>query len=163
MAEADIQVQIDSEFQGFMSADWLASLVRETLFAEGVSGPTEVGLVVTGQQAVERLNKDYLGEEGPTDVLAFSLTESSDDSPPFLPPPDGVTRLGEVIIAYPQATKQAAEHGHSVERELALLTVHGVLHLLGYDHSEPQEEVAMQTREREILERAFHDSGEAGL
>jgi len=68
-------------------------------------------------------------------------------------PPDGVTRLGEVIISCPQAAVQAREQGHSTERELALLVIHGVLHLLGYDHEESGAEEKMREREKELLEK----------
>ena len=69
----------------------------------------------------------------------------------FPQPPDGVRHLGEVIISYPQAVIQAEEHQHSVKRELAILIIHGVLHLLGYDHETPELEQQMIAREREIL------------
>jgi probable rRNA maturation factor len=79
--------------------------------------------------------------------------KGADDS--FALPPDGVTRLGEVIISYPQAIEQAREQGHSTERELALLIIHGILHLLGYDHEEPEGESEMRKKERELLERCL--------
>jgi len=69
----------------------------------------------------------------------------------FMVPPDGIVHLGEVIISYPQAAIQAEEHGHSVEKEVAVLLIHGVLHLLGYDHAEPDEQRDMQAREADIL------------
>ena len=74
------------------------------------------------------------------------------DSPPFIHPPDGVRHLGEVLISYPQAVAQAKEQGHSPERELALLVIHGILHLLGYDHEEPEQEEKMKQKEKELLE-----------
>jgi probable rRNA maturation factor len=91
----------------------------------------------------------------PTDVLAFHMLPQKGSESSFAVPPDGVTRLGEVIISYPQAVAQAKEQGHSPERELALLIIHGILHLLGCDHEEPQEERNMRERERELLERCF--------
>jgi len=71
--------------------------------------------------------------------------------PPFVIPPDGVLHLGEVIISYPQAVIQAEEHHHSIKREIAILTIHGVLHLLGYEHDKPGLERQMRAREAEIL------------
>jgi probable rRNA maturation factor len=72
-------------------------------------------------------------------------------APPFVAAPDGVSHLGEVIISYPQAVIQAEEHHHPVKKELAILIIHGVLHLLGYDHAEPDQEHRMRAGEAEIL------------
>jgi probable rRNA maturation factor len=69
----------------------------------------------------------------------------------FVVPPDGVHHLGEVIVSCPQAVIQAKEHQHSIKKELAILIIHGVLHLLGYDHEEPEQERQMRGRETEIL------------
>ena len=71
----------------------------------------------------------------------------------FTGPPDGINHLGEVVISYPQAMQQAQEQGHDVKQELAVLIVHGVLHLLGYDHELPDKEQKMKARENEILKR----------
>jgi probable rRNA maturation factor len=79
------------------------------------------------------------------------LPQQSTDSD-FVSPPDNITHLGEVIISYPQAVEQAKEQGHSTEQELALLIIHGILHLLGYDHEKPEEEARMRAREKELLE-----------
>ena len=85
-------------------------------------------------------------------MLAFSAREEiGADLPPFVQPPDGVLHLGEVIISCPQAIMQAEEHQHSVKKEIAILRIHGVLHLLGYEHDEPERERQMRARETEIL------------
>jgi probable rRNA maturation factor len=103
-------------------------------------------VLVTDDQTVRQLNLDYTGEDAPTDVLAFSLTEGEE----FVSP-DGVLRLGEVIISYHTAQRQAAEAGRPVRDEVDHLLVHGILHLLGYDHAEAKEEERMRARERELL------------
>ncbi len=77
--------------------------------------------------------------------------QSSGDLAPFVAPPDGIEHLGEVIISYPQAVIQAEEHRHSVEREIAILIIHGLLHLLGYEHDKPDLEREMRARETEVL------------
>jgi len=130
-------------------------IARQVLKAEGVAHPYEVSLVFTDSETVKQLNRDYRGVDKPTDVLAFYMLPHKGADSPFALPPDGVTRLGEVIISYPQAVVQAKEQRHSPERELALLVIHGILHLLGYDHEEPEEESKMRTREREFLERCL--------
>jgi probable rRNA maturation factor len=130
-------------------------IVRQVLKAEGAAPPYEVSLVFTDSETVKQLNRDYRGVDEPTDVLAFYMLSKKIADSSFALPPDGVTRLGEVIISYPQAVAQAKEQGHSHERELALLVVHGILHLLGYNHEEPEEEREMRARERELLERCL--------
>jgi probable rRNA maturation factor len=146
----EINVLIDEGVPAPFREDWLEDVVRRVLLAEG-SEEAEMGLVVTGAEKVRELNRTYRDTDEPTDVLAFAATEQAPGSPAFVNPPDGVRHLGEVIISYPQAVQQAAEHGHPVEQELALLITHGVLHLLGYDHGEPDAELRMRAREREIL------------
>ena len=155
MSEPIIQIQIDEEYQGLVEADWLASIARQTLELEQIATPAEVSLVITGQDTVRQLNRDYRGLDEPTDVLSFALTETRGRKRKFALPPDGVLRLGDVIISYPQAAAQAAERGDPTDREVALLVVHGVLHLLGYDHMKPDEEKIMQAKERAALERVF--------
>jgi len=151
----EINVLIDEEFEGCLDAGWLQSIAEQALNAEGVSRDAEMGLVVTSQEMIRKLNRSYRGKDRPTDVLAFAMTSLEEkpeaDSPPFITPPDGVLHLGEVIISYPQAVTQAEEHHHSIKRELAILVIHGVLHLLGYDDEHPEPRQRMLDREQEIL------------
>ncbi len=149
-----IGIHVEEEFRGLVDEGWVGRVAQTVLKAEGVAPPYEVSLVFTDSEAVRQLNRDYRGVDEPTDVLAFCmLPQKGDDS--FTLPPDEVTRLGEVIISCPQAVEQAKEQGHSTERELALLVIHGILHLLGYDHEEPEEEAEMRTREKELLEKCL--------
>jgi probable rRNA maturation factor len=150
-----IQISIEEEFRGVVNGSWVKKIVRHVLKAEGVAPPYEVSLVFTDSETVRKLNRDYRGVDEPTDVLAFYMLPQKGADSSFVLPPDGVTRLGEVIISYPQAVEQAKEQGHSPERELALLIIHGMLHLLGYDHEEPVEEAEMRTREKELLEKCL--------
>jgi probable rRNA maturation factor len=151
----EIAIFVEEEFRGLMDGGWVKKIVRQVLKAERVAPPYEVSLVFTDSETVQRLNRDYRGVDETTDVLAFYMLPQKGADSSFALPPDGVTRLGEVIISYPQAAAQAREQGHSPERELALLVIHGILHLLGYDHEEPEEESKMRARERELLERCF--------
>jgi probable rRNA maturation factor len=151
----EIEIFVEEKFRGVMDGGWVKKIARQVLKAEGVAPPYEVSLVFTDSEAVQRLNRDYRGVDEPTDVLAFYMLPQKEADSSFALPPDGVTRLGEVIISYPQAVAQAREQGHSPERELALLVIHGILHLLGYDHEEPEEESKMRNRERELLERCL--------
>jgi probable rRNA maturation factor len=151
----EIEVFVEEKFRGVMNGGWVKKIVRHILEAEGVAPPYEVSLVFTDSETVKQLNRDYRGVDEPTDVLAFHMLPRKGADASFALPPDGVTRLGEVIISYPQAVEQAKEQGHSPERELALLVIHGILHLLGYDHEEPEEESKMRERERELLEKCL--------
>ena len=151
----EIEVFVDEEFRGVVNGGWVKKIVRQVLKTEGVVPPYEVSLVFTNSEAIKQLNRDYRGVDEPTDVLAFSMLPQKGTDSSFPLPPDGFTRLGEVIISYHQAAEQAREQGHSPERELALLVIHGILHLLGYDHEEPEEESKMREREREFLEKCL--------
>ena len=152
MAGMEINVLIDEEFEGELEADWLQSIVEQVLTVENASPETEVGLVITGQSRIQELNLVHLGIDAPTDVLAFPVgSEEDPDMPDFIMPPDGAVHLGEVIISYPQAFMQAEEHRHPVKKEIAILIIHGMLHLLGYDHDAPEPEERMRVREAEIL------------
>jgi probable rRNA maturation factor len=152
-----IGIHVEREFRELMDSGWVRKIARQILKAEGVAPPYEVSLVFTDSKTVRHLNRGYRGVDKPTDVLAFNMLPQQGVDSSFALPPDGVTRLGEVIISYPQAIEQAKEQGHSPERELALLIIHGILHLLDYDHEEPEEESEMREKERELLERySFH-------
>jgi probable rRNA maturation factor len=151
----EIEISVEEKFRGVVDGGWVKKIVRQVLKAESVAPPYEVSLVFTGSEMVKQLNRDYRGVDEPTDVLAFYMLSKKGADSSFALPPDGVTRLGEVIISYPQAVAQAKEQRHSLERELALLVIHGILHLLGYDHEEPEEESKMRARERELLERCL--------
>jgi len=150
-----IGIHVEEKFRGVVDEGWTRRIAQTVLKAEGVVPPYEVGLVFTDSETVKQLNRDYREVDEPTDVLAFCMLPQKGVGDSFALPPDGVTRLGEVIISYPQAAEQAREQGHSPERELALLIIHGILHLLGYDHEEPEEQSKMRERERELLERCL--------
>ncbi len=152
-----VGVHVEGKFRELVDGGWVKKIARQILKAEGVAPPYEVSLVFTDSETVRQLNRDYRGVDKPTDVLAFYMLPQKKTDSSFVLPPDGVTHLGEVIISCPQATEQAKEEGHSAERELALLIIHGILHLLNYDHEEPDEESEMREKERELLERhSFH-------
>ena len=151
----EINVLIDEDLEDCPEVNWLESVAEKVLVAQGISSKVELGLVIASQERVQQLNQSYLGRDEPTDVLAFSMLpaegEIGADFPTFVIPPDGVLHLGEVIISYPQALIQAREHQHSIKREIAILIIHGVLHLLGYEHDKPELEHQMRAKEVEIL------------
>ncbi|MEW6142173.1 MAG: rRNA maturation RNase YbeY [Chloroflexota bacterium] len=149
MAKNRIIVAVHEDYAEHLDAGWLRGVVAVTLDEEKVSPPVEVSLLVIGDAEVHRLNRDYRGKDRITDVLSFGMTGGKGDD--FIAPPDGVRRLGEVIISYPQAERQAKDAGHNVKSEMALLVVHGVLHLLGYDHGNVADKRRMWRRQKAIL------------
>jgi probable rRNA maturation factor len=149
----DIDILFEKGFENKSPAgEWLRKVVATALATEHASLSAQVSLLITGQEKVHELNRKYLGEDRPTDVLSFPMiTPEESGTTPFVTPPDGVVHLGEIIISHPQAVIQAKDHRHSVEKEMAVLIIHGVLHLLGYDHDMPDKEAKMKGRETEIL------------
>ena len=144
----EVPIKIEAGFRDRLDRAALRRLAVRVLKAEGVAPPAEVGLVVTGDETVRDLNRRYRGLDEPTDVLSFGHEPAGE---PFVTPPDGVRRLGEVVLSYPTAERQAQEAGHSVQEEAAHLVTHGLLHLLGYDHEDPEDERRMRARERFVL------------
>lgn len=135
----------------------LRDAVSQTVVAAFGRDDAEVELTLCGDAEMERLNFDHMGERGPTDVLSFPLHEwivngqhsriADDDG---ISPP-GAVLLGDVVIDLDQALRQAADGDGSVPEELALLAIHGTLHLLGHDHAEIDEEERMRVLERQVL------------
>ena len=147
----NINIQIEKQLQNYVGEGWPQRVVEETLSAQGINFRVELDLLIAANETVGELNQRYRGVDGPTDVLAFALTERGPGEDSFIMPPDHIVHLGEVVISYPQARRQAEEYGHSVEQELALLIIHGVLHLLGYEHDKLEDEEEMRALEEKIL------------
>lgn len=154
-AEDRIVIQVDAPYAAEVDAADLVKALRAALSFEG-RPEEEVTLVVTDDEAVAELNRHYRGVEGPTDVLSFSAQEPATDPSGapmtgFVSAPEMAAYLGDIVIALPFTRRQAGELGRPLSDELRLLAVHGALHLLGYDHAEPEEEAAMWARQDAIL------------
>src|SRR5437588_2139800 len=141
-------------------------LAKDVLGAEGLKGDVELSMLFVDEHAIADLNERFLGDQGPTDVLAFPMDEHlseggrSPDSGSTGPgvnvePTEAPTMLGDVVLCPSVARRNAETASRAYDDEMALLVVHGILHLLGMDHAEAQEASAMQRRERELLTR-FH-------
>lgn len=133
----------------------LAALARFVLQATGVDPLAELSVLLVDVETMSRLHERWMGEPGPTDVLAFPMDELSGQAD-FAADPEQETPLapallGDVVLCPEVAARQAGEHGHSRDDELHLLATHGVLHLLGYDHADPQEEREMFARQQALL------------
>jgi probable rRNA maturation factor len=145
----------------------LVHLAKAVLAAQGVKADSELSMLFVDEEAMAELNKRFLGKDGPTDVLAFPIDD--DDvveggrSPDSLGPGPGVdpetsdppNLLGDVVVCPAVAARNAPEHAGTYDDEMALLVVHGILHILGMDHVDNEEAEAMEQRERELLE-LFH-------
>jgi len=153
MIETDIQ--IDDRFQNDIDARLIEQAISAALAIEGMAGAVEVSVLVTDDATLHQLNRDYRNVDAPTDVLSFADEQENDAAPTaFVRPPDAPHYLGDLAISYERVVAQAAEYGHSRARELAFLTVHGMLHLLGYDHERgAADQAAMRAREELIMQQ----------
>ena len=151
-ARATPAVVVSDEQQAVeVDADRWATLARLCLAAEGCVG--ELTLTFVDRDEIASLNAEHMGVDGPTDVLSFPLDPFGDDGP-------GPSLIGDVVVCPEIAVAAAPDHAGTIDDELALLVVHGVLHVSGHDHAEPDETRRMRARERELLE-AFHWGGPA--
>ena len=145
-------------------------LAAAVLAHEGIRGEAELSVLFVDESTIAELNHRFMAADGPTDVLAFPIDDGDLAEPGRSPdssttgPADPRTRgeltdppllLGDVVICPSVAARNAPDHAGTYDDELALLLVHGILHVLGSDHLEPEEEAAMQARERDLLAR-FH-------
>ncbi|SBW22253.1 rRNA maturation RNase YbeY [Protofrankia symbiont of Coriaria ruscifolia] len=129
----------------------LTALARFVLDAMKVNPLAELSVMLVEQSSMEELHVRYMGEEGPTDVLAFPQDDAFDPSAPDSGEDDPTLLLGDVVLCPDVARRQAAKAGHSTEHEMHLLCTHGILHLLGYDHAEPEEEREMWAVQSRLL------------
>ena len=131
------------------------------LDSEQFDGPDHITVMITSDERIRELNRDFKGEDEITDVLSFNEDASTDiNVDDNWPEADdsgepNSDRLGDIAISLPQVVRQAAENGKSTDRELAMLTIHGVLHLLGYDHAELDEEKVMFGKTDVVLDSIF--------
>lgn len=121
-------------------------------------GKIEISLAIVGDARMRKLNKMYRGKNRVTDVLSFGdkpvfeyLTKVFRGTEKFVEAPDKTNRLGEIIICYPRAKKQAKQNGHSLKKEISFLLIHGILHLLGFDHKKDELAVEMRLIEKKAM------------
>jgi probable rRNA maturation factor len=143
-----ITIEVPEAYQSLVDVELLQQAVRCVLAAERTEG--DVTVKITDDDEVAALNQQFLGKEGPTDVLSFPA--GPDDEAFVLPPEEAQTPyLGDILIALPYTQRQAQRAGRALQDELALLAVHGALHLMGYDHATPAEKAEMWDRQNAIL------------
>jgi probable rRNA maturation factor len=142
-----IAVEVLPGCRGRVRVPELRRIARLVLEAEGVVPATGVEVVLADATTVQELNRLYRGHDEPTDVLSFAEHEAG----AFVETPQHDDSLGEVIVCLPVAEEQATAAGRPVVGEVAHLLVHGLLHILGYDHEDPDDAAEMKTREDELL------------
>ena len=158
----NVSVQVFAEHASRVDGGWIGGVVTAALDGIGKSGEG-LSVVITDDETVAELNRTHRGLDETTDVLSFSYAHSGtyhgadpQDSWPaaaddFILPPEVRPDLGEIVISYPQAERQASQVGHTVEKELAVLLAHGILHLLGYDHEEDGDAAEMKNWEEKAM------------
>ncbi len=131
----------------------LEELVNHAGREEGVEPGSEVSIMFVDNNRIKEINRDYRGKDQPTDVISFALDDEEEEEEPIIFGDQIPHLLGEIVISVQKIADQAAEYGHSFERELGFLTVHGFLHLLGYDHMTEEDEKEMFGKQKVLLEQ----------
>jgi probable rRNA maturation factor len=151
---ARIDVQIAARYHAQVKQAVLRNAAQATLLQQRVPAGVELTIVITGNAQLRSLNRAFRDVDAPTDVLSFATDERLRPNAVY---------LGDVIISYPKAREQAKAGGHSVQAELQLLVVHGVLHLLGYDHYTKAEKNLMWKAQAAVLKKLGAEIAEPKL
>jgi probable rRNA maturation factor len=144
-----VSIEVNNESGAVVDEAAVASVASHVLHSLGVNPLAELSILVVDTEAMATLHKQWMDLDGPTDVMAFPM-DTLDDKPGVEQDP-GPALLGDVIVCPEVAAQQAAAAGHSTDAELYLLTTHGVLHLLGYDHDDSEAEREMFTLQARLL------------
>ena len=159
VASADAAIAVDVLFETAVAPDMeeerlrtlIGSVCAQAARVEKLA-PAEVSVTVVDDVRMRELNRVYRARDATTDVLSFALLEGDE----AMPEDEPVQALGDIVISWPRACEQAAAYGHSAEREVAFLVVHGFYHLLGFDHQTPADERAMLERQEAVLRALGH-------
>lgn len=153
--EANIKLDFDYE-------TLIKKVVEECMDHENCPYEAEVSILLTDDLEIQEINRKYRDIDAPTDVLSFPAAEYEipgdfsnveEEYPNYFHPETGELLLGDIVISVERGIKQAEEYGHSMERELAFLTAHSVLHLLGYDHMKDKERLRMEDKQEQVLDK----------
>lgn len=151
-----VEWTVDERVAEGVDRDFLTLVLEEALSGRKVGAGLEVGLTITTDEGIGELNERYRKVDAITDVLSFPMLEyerPEEAADRFPLPPGKPLSLGDIVLSYPRAVEQAHIYGHSLERELAFLAVHGAMHLLGYDHESAEGERQMRAEEEAVLAR----------
>lgn len=141
-------IDVNNETDAELDEAEFAALAQYVLGEMHVAADAELAIMFVDEAAMEELHIKWMDEPGPTDVLSFPMDELRPGTADY-PTPAGL--LGDIVVCPAVAARQATTAGHSAEEEMLLLTTHGILHLLGYDHAEPDEEKEMFELQRRLL------------
>lgn len=159
--EYETEVKLDLPYE-----EIITEVVTEALDYENCPYEAEVNVLLTDNEDIRQINREYRNIDSPTDVLSFPMADY--DSPSdferleemasdYFNPETGELLLGDIVISVDKVKEQAAKYGHSETRELAFLVAHSMLHLCGYDHMEDEERLAMEKKQEEILKRGGYE------
>ncbi|MBS4217112.1 rRNA maturation RNase YbeY [Bacillus sp. FJAT-49711] len=148
-----LQIDLIDETKKLSDSDveLIKRLLNYAAEKEHIEDETELSVMIVSNDEIQKINKEYRGKDYATDVISFAMEELGEDEQEIIGV-DMPRMLGDIIISSDKAQEQANEYGHSYARELGFLTIHGFLHLLGYDHIEEEEEKKMFARQNELLE-----------
>ena len=151
--EMELNVQPENLLLPSKAKETVQNVLQQAADLLELGPEVEISVLLVDNETIRSLNRDYRAKDSATDVLSFPMEEAMDGEPePVVIGGPTERLLGDLVISVEMAVAQAAEYGHSVERELAFLSVHGLLHLLGYDHEPDVEaEAVMQAEEKRIL------------
>lgn len=146
----DLQVEIELNQEEKEALQWMEKSLDAAVKVEEIPD-VQVSVTIVNNKEIQQINKEYREIDQATDVLSFPLYEPDEDW--MLEEGEDVVALGDIVISMERANEQAIEYGHSLNREVGFLAVHGFLHLLGYDHETSEEEQEMFGRQEEILDQ----------
>ncbi|TCI73154.1 rRNA maturation RNase YbeY [Exiguobacterium sp. SH0S7] len=145
---------ISNDEQGLLTESQLElveSILVHAALAEQVEEPSELSVTFLTNDEIQVINQEWRGKDAPTDVISFAFDEMGEEEMDFMLDEGEPRLLGDIVISVERCREQAADYGHSFERELGFLAIHGFLHLLGYDHMTPEEEAEMTARQEQVL------------
>lgn len=143
----DIDIHDETEELTDEQLTLVEKIIQFVANEEKISHGSEVSITFVDDETIRKINSEYRDKDYATDVISFALNDDESD----LLDEDIPNLLGDIIVSYPRVVSQADEYGHSIDRELGFLVVHGFLHLLGYDHVTPEDEKVMFGRQEELL------------
>ncbi|MGB8453729.1 MAG: rRNA maturation RNase YbeY [Anaerocolumna sp.] len=153
--EYETEIELELDYRSIIT-----KVVEKSLNMEECPYEVELNVILTDNKEIQDINKNYRDMDAPTDVLSFPMIDYEipsdfsgleDEEDHYFNPETGELLLGDIIISIEKVIEQAAEYGHSKERELAFLTAHSMMHLFGYDHMEEQERIIMEEKQKNVL------------
>ncbi len=143
----DIDIHDETDQLSLEQLELVETILSFTAAEENIAEGSEVSVTIVSNETIRQINKEYRNKDAVTDVISFALNDDESDLINGTIP----NLLGDIIVSYQRTVEQAEEYGHSVNRELGFLVVHGFLHLLGYDHINEEDEKVMFKRQEELL------------